>query len=113
MHEITCPDGGIRYVLDCVGAKTAALCYDLAANPAVENASPLPPAEMICLAGDPKSPAPGRCPVQTHKISFSTTFYGDDVFARQVVEDLDALMQTGKLNAVRFEVVPDGLAGVR
>ncbi|PWN34152.1 uncharacterized protein FA14DRAFT_124191 [Meira miltonrushii] len=105
-------DGGLQFIVDTVGSKTAGFSYDLAANIGTSS-STLPPAQMICLAGDPKNPQKGSKDVIVHRISFSTTFYGDDVFATQLLQDLTKLMQQKQLHPVKYEIVPDGLAGVR
>lgn len=102
-------DHGLSYVLDCVGSKTATMCEKIARQRGQGDA------EMICLAGNPKSEGlpEGTRKVVVHRISFSTTFYGDDVFATKVMADLDELLRTSQLNSVRPHLVEDGLAGVR
>jgi hypothetical protein len=132
-------DDGVDYCMDAVGSKTATICHGIlrAASSKQSTSS----SQMICLAGDPKvksvnanhdRPAKMRktiagtresvitkedeeqhTSVKVHKISFSTTFYGDDVFASSVLHDLDALLQSNELQPARPEVFPDGLAGVR
>jgi NADPH:quinone reductase-like Zn-dependent oxidoreductase len=99
---------GLAFIVDCVGAKTAALCHDIATS--VSNNSPQK-TEMICLAGDPKTVDADK--VQVHRISFSTTFYGDDHFAQNLLDDIDYYLRTSQLHPARYETVADGLAGVR
>lgn len=126
-------DEGVTYCLDTVGSKTATTCHGILRS------AGRTPGEMVCLAGDPKTKSvntatdrPSKMrrtmagnraavdaqaqlnrPVKVHKISFSTTFYGDDVFARSVMADLDTLLDQRQLLPARPQVYPDGLAGVR
>ncbi|PWN38729.1 hypothetical protein IE81DRAFT_79221 [Ceraceosorus guamensis] len=120
IQEIT--KGSLEYAIDCVGSKTAAVC-EAALRRA--NSRDGRAGQLICLAGNPKAPTTsGGGEVQgakegflqqpvLHKLSFSTTIYGDSTFARALNEDLQALLASGELQAVRYELVPDGLAGVR
>lgn len=103
--------GKLRYAMDCVGSSTAAICEAALRSTGAEGT------QLICLAGNPKA-QPGAAPkdgppVKVHKISFSTTIYGDDVFASAVFSDLASLLESGELKPVRAHVIPDGLAGVR
>lgn len=105
---------GITYVLDCVGSKTATMCEKIARQRGQGRA------EMICLAGNPKNSEDTGSDLQAkarevfvHRISFSTTFYGDETFSTQVMKDLDELLRTGQLRSVQPHLIPDGLAGVR
>lgn len=122
VREITQKDGsgGVRYILDCVGSTTATLCRDVAVSTlekekGKDNAGA---AEMVCLAGNPKPSVRSedkalQDPITVHRISFSTTIYGDELFARSVMDDLGELLDTDQLQPVRPEFVSDGLAGVR
>jgi NADPH:quinone reductase-like Zn-dependent oxidoreductase len=125
---------GVSYCMDAVGSKTATICRGILRSAGKKEG------QMLCLAGDPKAksvnenhdrPAKmrkgiaggGRVAVdaqeslnrsvKVHKISFSTTFYGDDLFAKSVLHDLDALLKQKELLAARSHIWPDGLAGVR
>lgn len=126
-------DEDITYCLDAVGSKTATICHGILCSAGKKQG------QMICLAGDPKPksinedhnrPAKMRRNaagkksgidvlkelnrnVKIHKISFSTTFYGDDLFAKSMMADLNTLLQRKELLPARTKVWPDGLAGVR
>lgn len=112
LEEVKRVTGGkLRYAMDCVGSSTAGICEAALRSTGAEGT------QLICLAGNPKNPA-GAAPkegpaVKLHKISFSTTIYGDDVFATAVFKDLARLLELGELKPVRAHVIPDGLAGVR
>lgn len=120
--------------MDAVGSKTATICRGILRSAGETDG------QMICLAGDPKMisvngnhdrPAKMRRmtaagtrkavdvaevldrSVKVHKISFSTTFYGDDLFAKSVMKDLDTLLRKKELRPARSHMWPDGLAGVR
>ncbi|KAK0548910.1 hypothetical protein OC846_002506 [Tilletia horrida] len=114
--------GQLAFAIDCVGSKTAVVC-ERALKEA--NGDWAGVGQLCCLAGDPKV-KPGEQQetdadlaqrlvrdVKIHKISFSTTFYGDDEFSRALLADLDALFASGSLKPVQAEVLPDGLASVR
>lgn len=118
--------GDLRYALDCVGSATASLCARaLAESGSSESDEELPPAQLICLAGNPKraredddedgANTSGRTPreVLTPRISFSTTFYSDATWTRSFLSSMHSLLSSGLLKPVEAEVVPDGLAGVR
>ncbi|KAK0562479.1 hypothetical protein OC844_002692 [Tilletia horrida] len=114
-------EGQLAFAVDCVGSKTAAFC-ERALKEANGDWSGV--GQLCCLAGDPKV-KPGEQPatqdleqrlvrdVKIHKISFSTTFYGDDLFSRTLLADLNALFASGSLQPAKAEVLPDGLASVR
>lgn len=40
-------------------------------------------------------------------------FYGDVAWSTRILGELETLLRTGALRPSRYEVVPDGLAGVR
>ncbi|UZJ54026.1 hypothetical protein CBS101457_003346 [Exobasidium rhododendri] len=123
---------GIAYCIDTVGSTTSTICLGILHSKGADVG------ELICLAGDPKmakhnhteavEPARklrkdlsgkkvptqrGDRAVKIHKISFSTTFYGDDTFAMGVMSTLSALIDRKELHTARPEVYPDGLAGIR
>lgn len=96
--------------MDCVSSSTANLCLDALQNSAAAKGGSKGE-ELICLAGNPKA-EPGQ--VKVHKISFSTTFYHPDgEFARRVLGYVTRLLEDGRLQPCRPEVLPDGLAGIR
>lgn len=106
---------GIQYVVDCVGTKTANICQDIVVQSKAKDHSKRystnrSPPEMVCLAGGPTSPSTS---VIHHRISFSTTIYGDDLFASSLMDDLDYLFRENILFPAIPAPLPDGLAGVR
>lgn len=105
---ISSQGGRLRYAIDCVSSATADLCLQALS----ENSSPgVPSGELIGLAGNPKA-EPGQ--VKVHRISFSTTFYhADGVFAKGVLDYVTKVLEEGRLQPCRPEVLPDGLAGIR
>lgn len=151
--------GRLDYALDCVGSTTAGICWEALRAGALpgEADEEVPPAQLICLAGNPKrtredddsagaagsskerktaggslptggggvrtrsqqaeAPAPPRAPaprrITTHRISFSTTFYGVPSWTSPLLSSLYALLSSGELKPVRPILVPNGLAGVR
>lgn len=124
IHRITHEEDGkgVQYVLDCVGSTTATLCFEMVQlENGARSEKAVHPVEMICLAGNPNVASPGNStpalcstrPVTVHRISFSTTFYGDDIFAQAVMEDLSILLLSQGLHPARPEVMEHGLAGVR
>lgn len=105
IRELT--GGRLRYAVDCVGSSTATLC-----GQALQQ-SDVPDVEFIGLAGNPKPAGETRKEIKVHKISFSTTIYGNDAFAARLFADLAALLSTRELLPIRPVVVPHGLAGIR
>jgi len=105
IRELT--GGRLRYAVDCVGSSTATLCAQALQQ------SDVPDVEFIGLAGNPKPVGEAQKEILIHKISFSTTIYGDDAFAARLFEDLAALLSTRQLLPMRPVVVPHGLAGIR
>ncbi|KAL9937151.1 hypothetical protein V8E36_004386 [Tilletia maclaganii] len=115
-------EGKLAYAVDCVGSKTAAFC-EQALREANGDWSGL--GQLCCLAGDPKTKSGEQGDaaadlsqrlvrdIKIHKISFSTTFYGDETFSRSLLADLNALFASGSLQPAKAEVLPDGLASVR
>ncbi|KAE8214302.1 hypothetical protein CF327_g2269 [Tilletia walkeri] len=113
--------GQLAFAIDCVGSKTAAICERALKEANGEWAGV---GQLCCLAGDPKV-KPGEQPadadlqqrlvrdVKIHKISFSTTFYGDELFSKTLLTDLNALFASGSLKPASAQVLPDGLASVR
>lgn len=116
IHSVT--KGRLRYAIDCVGSTTAALCHR-----ALQRADgPWDgDGQFLGLAGNPKRPRQedeeeeeqGLRAVTTHRISFSTTFYGSSTWTKTFLSDVNHLFSSGSLNPVEVQVVPDGLAGVR
>lgn len=111
------PPGRLLYALDCVGSTTAALCQR-ALQDGAHSDGPSP--QLICLAGNPKrlrdsdeTSDATRAQVITHRISFSTTFYGQQEFTAAFLSAVHALFASKSLKPVRAQLVPHGLAGVR
>ncbi|CAD6980597.1 unnamed protein product [Tilletia controversa] len=113
-------EGQLAFAIDCVGSKTAVVCERTLKE---ANGDWSGVGQLCCLAGDPKV-KPGEEPaadlqqrlvrdVKIHKISFSTTFYGDERFSRSLLADLDTLFASGSLKPAAAQVLPDGLASVR
>lgn len=119
VQEAVGADGNLLYALDCVGSATATLCHRAllqAAN--TSSASPTATRHLIALAGNPKQQRgedndAASAAVTTHRISFSTTFYGHPPFTRSFLDAVYTLLSSGALKPARPTVVPHGLAGVR
>ncbi|PWN28032.1 GroES-like protein, partial [Jaminaea rosea] len=123
-------EGDLKYGLDCVGSATASLCARALAEGeawrrnrhGTHDELRREPAQLICLAGNPKRPREeeddsatkyGHRDVITPRISFSTTFYQDRLWTASFLSSIYELLASGSLRPVEAEVVPDGLAGVR
>lgn len=141
--------GDLAYALDCVGSATATLCRralesatpsTVSSDPGLDDAGRLQhrPAQLICLAGNPKrdrpdddanqqqqqrggddngaskpSPQSSHRDVQTPRLSFSTTFYACAEFSTAFLSDVYELLARRALRPVHAHVLPGGLQGVR
>ncbi|PWN53227.1 GroES-like protein [Violaceomyces palustris] len=113
IHQKT--GGRLGFAIDCVGSKTSATCYRALKRAGGNGRQGH--GQMVCLAGNPKpevieSKIEGR-DVKVHKISFSTTFYGDEGFSNSLLRSLEQVLEQGRLLPAKPEVVKDGLAGIR
>ncbi|CAO1629892.1 unnamed protein product [Jaminaea pallidilutea] len=142
-------NGDLAHALDCVGSATATLCRralesttlsTVSSHSDTESADRVRhrPAQLICLAGNPKrdrpdddadqhqpqpegddngaaNPSPQRRyrDVQTPRLSFSTTFYACVEFSTAFLSDVHELLAQRALRPVHAHVLPGGLQGVK
>jgi hypothetical protein len=68
---------------------------------------------LVAVAGSPKTTQEtSSSGVEEIRLSFSTTFYGQHDWSLSLLGYLERLMRDGKVEAGRYSVSSDGLAGI-